>query len=414
VAEARGPVSEPQDGGSGTGALLVAGGLAVVAALAPLAVTGPLLAAVWGVAGVALAWIGERQMSRAGRASLVIRSVGLVLLALAAGWLLVRESYPTAFGGEMAGEFVRAVGYAVTIGAFCAAAYLHGGTPGRSRTLWSLVGGANLLLLWYISFEITLHIDSSRARLSGQEGLVVAAAWALYGLALAVADRVRPHRNLRYASRALVGAGLILLVLGALLANARWAWPVYRYSSYTAVLGSAWLSEYLFERTRGEDDIHGLLSLAAAMGGIWVIAFEVVRLLEPAFVLPMDQLITFEQMAWQKSMLAFWTSLGWGLYGLLMAAAGVWLRSRQTRYMALATLGLAAGYLLVSGAPNPAAPLGLRLAAYAVAAGGLAGAAQLGKKAPGERHAREGLVWKLAGWSVPVLVMLWIVLEVLR
>jgi hypothetical protein len=372
--------------------------------------TGPLLAAGGAVLGSALVWAGVRRANRPGR------WVGLALLALAAGRLVIWESYPDLLGGTLAAGPVRAIGYMVAIAAAFGAVWVYGNRPAgtRSRTFWALVTGANLLTLWYICFEITAAFDGAHhVRANGHEALMLAAVWGLYGLALAAANRVWPSRPLRYASRALEGAALVLLLLGALMANARWAAPLYRYTSYAAVLGSAWLSELLFERHPEDREVHGLLSLAAAMGGVWVIAFEVGRLLEPYFFLPMEQLLSFEQLAWQKAMTTFWTAAGWGAYGLAVMAAGVWLHSWRARYVAAGVFVVAAGYLLVSGAPNPAAPLWLRLASYALVGGGAVGAAALGCRAAGEQHPREGLVLRLLLWCGIVAAVIWAATEVL-
>ncbi|HYG58122.1 MAG TPA: hypothetical protein VD902_08690, partial [Symbiobacteriaceae bacterium] len=96
--------------------------------------------------------------------------------------------------------------------------------PGR-WSLWLAVAGNVLAFLW-MTLEITLAFDGAHnGRVAGNEGLTVAAGWALYGLALALWERRRPHLYLRYGARAAVGAGVMFMVLGALMANARWALP---------------------------------------------------------------------------------------------------------------------------------------------------------------------------------------------
>ena len=314
---------------------------------------------VWAAGSAACTWLGARSGQKA------TQWAGLLLLVPVFARLLLWETWPGLFGGVMASPYVLVLLFLAGAGATWAAARKV------ERFAVPLLAATNLLAFWGLTLGVTRAFDGAHnGRVAGHEGLAVAGVWALYGLAMALVERRRPQRLLRLGARGVLGAAASFLVLGALMANARWAFVPYRVFAYTAVLGSAWLSEYLFRHHPEDGDVHGLLSLTVTGLGVWIGSFEVVRWLEPAFTLPEGNIPTRAMLLWQRSMLTHGTAAVWALYGTAVMAAGVWVRSAQTRLLGLGIVGLAAGYLAVAGLPNPAATLWVRMVAYLAALGG--------------------------------------------
>lgn len=288
------------------------------------------------------------------------------------------------------------------------------GSRGRGRAFRVLIAVANLLAIGALTLGVTAYYDGAHnGRVSGHEELAVAGVWGLYGMGLALAGRRFTHPSLRNWARAVLGLALTYLTVGALPANARWALPGYRLGSYAAVLGGAWVAEWLFEPFAAEDrDVHGILSLVAALGGAFVLNFEVLRWLEPAFTLPAGVLLTPDLVAWQRSTIACLTAATWGAYSAGVGVAGVRFRSWRARLFAGGLAGVTLVYLVVAGAANPAAAAWVRLLGYGAAAGGALLVAGAGRRAPGDCHRLEPILWRTLPWFTAVVVVIWTVLEV--
>jgi len=331
-----------------------------------------------------------------------VRWAGLAARAVVGLWLTLWISYPDLFGGSLLPPWLRAAGFlAVIAGCLVAAVGEHrrGG-----RLAWHLVGGAHAVAVWWITFEATLAIDArNHGRLAGNEGLLVAGVWSLYGLGLALAERRFSHVYVRHAARLMLGAGVVMLVGGAILSNARWADLGYRVFAYVAVLASAFIAEALFERYRDEPEVQGLVALVAAVGGVMVIGFEIRLWLDGG-------LFTFEtgmprsaaHYAWEASVRGYAAAVNWGLYAVGVAAAGRALQAPRARLTAAALAVVGMGYLLSGAVQFSRAagmvPLALALVGCFAAAGGAALVAWMGRRAPGERHPYEAQVGRWLPW----------------
>jgi hypothetical protein len=329
--------------------------------------------------------------------------LGVALLGAASLRLVVWESYPDLFGNAMAPVWLRAVAFAVTIGGWYAAAR---GFGRDQRPHWLLLAAAHLLTVWWIMFAITAAFVNNHAIPSAHEGLLVAAAWSLYGFGLALAERRRPHAYLRMAALALVSAGLIFLMAGALMSNLRWGLPGYRLFAYAAVLGSAWAVEGLFARSDDQLGLHGLVSLTAMVSGFIIAGFEVARWLEPVFTFAPDAFRSQASWDWEAAIRASWNMIAWGAYSLACMAGAVVARSPRGRALA----GLLAGATLVAGiygAFQVAAPLSLRLPAVAAAAGGAALSAWLAGRAGGPQLRSEPRMRRALWLGSAALLLVW-------
>lgn len=343
----------------------------------------------------------------------VARWVGLAVLGAAGLWLVVWISYPDLFGGGLLPPWLRAAGFlAVIAGCLAAAAGEHrrGG-----RLAWHLAGGAHGVAVWWLTFEATLAIDARHhGRLAGDEGLLVAGVWSLYGLGLALAERRFSHVYVRHAARLMLGAGVVMLVGGAILSNARWADVEYRVFAYVAVLASAWIAEGLFERYGDEPEVRGLAALVAAVGGVMSLAFETRLWLD-------RNLFTFEtgmarsaaHYAWETSVRGYAAAVCWGLYAVAQAAVGRVLRAPRARLAAAAMALVGLGYLVLGGVHFGRAaglvpvPLALAAAAAAVGGGGVV-AWLVRRRAPGGRHPYEALAGRLLPWAAAAVAVVWV------
>lgn len=361
---------------------------------------------VWAAAAAAVVWAG----CAAGQAW--VRWAGTLLFLTPVIRLLFWETYPNLFGGQsMAPMPLRAMAFLITVAALGVAAYVQARFKGDRRQFWGLVGAASLVAFWYLTLEVTAAFDAAHnGRVAGHESLAIAGAWGLFGLGMALANRVWPHSYVRLGARAVLGAALTFLLMGSLLGNARWAFVPYRFFGYAAVLGGAWLAEYLFERDPDEDDVQGILSLVAALGGFAVCSFEVVRWLEPAFTHPPDALLSLKEFAWQRSMLGFWRVASWSGFAVCLMTAGVWLRSARARQMALAALGLSLAYGLWLTATNPAAIAWVRWVAFTAAVGGSLLAARLGRRVSGMQRV-EAVAVKVLPWAAGAIAVAWVALD---
>lgn len=340
--------------------------------------------------------LGAAVAVAAGSANAWLRWAGLLAFLPATGRLLAWETYPHLFGTGLSPALWRAAAFLTVALALGAAAYASSRQRDGQETGWWLAGALGLVGFWYLTLQITLAYDATHnGMIAGHESLAIAGSWSLFGLALALLDRRWPHQYLRYGSRAVMGAALTFLLLGALLANARWADPSYRAFGYLGVFGSIWLAEYLFERYKEDWEVHGVLSLVAAFGGFFVCSFEVVRWLEPAFTHPVGVLLSLEQFEWQRSMLGFWRVASWSLYGLAVVGAGVWLQSPRTRLLGLGGLGLSLAYGLFLVGTNPSALTWVRWLAYAAAVGGTAVAGLLTRRAVSVAALASAIAWAL-------------------
>lgn len=183
-------------------------------------------------------------------------------------------------------------------------------------------------------------------RIAGNEALAIAAAWGLSGWVAAWLRTRGGPVELRNGARILFAAGLLYLLLGALLGNSRWAEPWARLVGYGGALGAVWAGEWLLLRSGDVDeaDAGRLLGLTAAAAGFGAAAFEVVRWLEPAFTLEMGATLTPELHSEQMAVKGLWTTAVWAPYGLAVTWAGLRLASMPTRQLGTVMLGAAWAY----------------------------------------------------------------------
>jgi len=267
------------------------------------------------------------------------------------------------------------------------------------------------MAFWWISFEAAYAIDARHhGRLAGDEGLLLIGAWALYGLVLGLVDRWFSHLYIRQAARLMFALGLIWLVLGLFLANARWADREFRWFGYLAVLLSPWATEVFFQRHGDDHQVQGLVSLAAAVAGAAAAAFELRLWLDDhVFLFDLELRRTAESFAYEASVRAYTALAVWGLWALGVAVAGVWLRSGRTRLLAAGMFGCALGYGVLA-VFRPGAPLLPQAAGMAAACGGAVVASWLGHRAVGERLPEEALAFRWLPWGAAGVVALWVAL----
>jgi hypothetical protein len=332
----------------------------------------------------------------------IVRWAGLAALAAVGLWLTLWISYPDLFGGSLLPPWLRAAAFLAVIAGCLVAAV--GERRRGGRLAWYLAGGAHAVAVWWVTFEATLAIDARHhGRLAGNEGLLVAGVWSLYGLGLALAERRFSHMYVRHAARLMLGAGVVMLVGGAILSNARWADLGYRVFAYVAVLASAFVAEALFERYRDEPEVRGLVALVAAVGGVMALAFETRLWLDRnLFTFPTAMARSAAHYAWEASVRGYAAAVNWGLYAVGVAAAGRALRAPRARLTAAALAVVGLGYLLRGAVQyGPAAgmvPPVLALIGAVAAAGGAGMVAWLGRRAPGERHPYEAPVGRWLPW----------------
>ncbi|HWI52275.1 MAG TPA: hypothetical protein VNT01_09080, partial [Symbiobacteriaceae bacterium] len=244
------------------------------------------------------------------------RVAGLAALGAAALRMAVWESYPDLLGGTMAPLWLRTAGYLAVVGACLAMAAAYWRRSGDGRAFRGLLLGAVSMAFWWITFEATYALDARHhGRVAGNEGLLVVGVWALYGLVLALADRWFTHFYVRQSARFMLALGLVWLVLGAFLANARWADPGYRWFGYLAVLLSTWAAEGLLQRHGEDHQMQGLAGLAAAVAGLFVAAFELRLWLDNhLFFFELEVRRTAESFAYEASVRTYALLAVWGLW----------------------------------------------------------------------------------------------------
>lgn len=198
-------------------------------------------------------------------------------------------------------------------------------------------------------------------RIAGNEALAIAAAWGFSGWVAAWLRSRGGPPEFRNGARILFAAGLLYLLLGALLGNSRWAEPWARLVGYGGALGAVWAGEWLFRRSGDVDeaDAGRLLGLTAAAAGFGAAAFEVVRWLEPAFTLEMGVTLTPELYSEQMAVKALWTAAVWAPYGLAVTWAGFRLDSLPTRQLGTVMLAAAWAYFGFSLLRHGAGPVWL-------------------------------------------------------
>lgn len=196
------------------------------------------------------------------------------------------------------------------------------------------VGILAVVLAWWFD-------GAHNGKIAGNEAMAMAALLGLSGLALALATVRTGFPEVQTGVKVLLLGAQAYLVVGALMGNARWAEDGYRFLGYAGVLLSTWISELVLS---GADD-RGLLSASAVVVGFGSCGFEVIRWLEPAFALPLGQVITPEQLARQEATWLFWTVGVWAPYTLGVSAVAVRLRSQPAMRLAIGLYGVAGGYL---------------------------------------------------------------------
>jgi len=385
----------------------------------PVALRGPWIAVAWALEGAILVWVGFLARARG------VTWGGLTVLALAAGRLLVWETFPALFGNPLPVPAMRTAMFLLAVAAFYLATWAYSRNKGSTAVLGALAIGGNVLSLWYITWEICLHFG--QPYYTGAPGatyaagilslpFIVAGVWGLYGLALSLSDIVLRRQGVRTGARVVLGAALAWLTLGGLVgatgvsgivASAELAGQAARQSGLIASVGAVWLAELVIrlrakagagsgqperrvESTRvAIDRSNGALSLAASGVAFVALAVEVLRLLAPHLAPVLGQVAGPSFRAWQLSTQVFAVASTWGLYAILVMVAGVILRSSATRTAAAVYQGLAILLLAVLGARNPAAAPALRATAFGLVVVGAYLSAFLSSRAGSTRPASE-------------------------
>lgn len=256
--------------------------------------------------------------------------------------------------------------------------------------LFTGVAALTALLAW-------LFDGAHNGRIAGNEAMVIAGAWGFSGMAAAVFRRQGGPAELRNGARILFAAGLLYLVLGALLGNSRWAEPWARLVGYAGALGSVWAGEWLLLGGGGDEDADAgrLVALTAAAAGFGASAFEVVRWLEPAFTLAMGTTLTPEIYARQQAVRGLWTAAVWAPYGLAVVWVAVRVGSQAGLQLGAGALAAAWAYgafAVVRHASGPGWLVGLAGASLAlgtVGAGALYRLWRKGSQTTGSGEVRQ-------------------------
>lgn len=210
------------------------------------------------------------------------------------------------------------------------------GLPATQLGAWLTVG-AHLIALWLITYAV---IDRTRGTVStGEEELLIASAWGLYGLILVLTAPLFSRRPSWLAvGQSVLAFAISFLLIGGLMANARWAGPLYRFGAYAGVPGAILVAAWVRHR-RGElTDPDRLLAAAAVALGFGLCSFEVRRWLEPLFTYPNGSMVSPEQLARDQNLQSLWTLGLWGGYSLLLIGTAAWLRSRTVRFLGTSLL----------------------------------------------------------------------------
>lgn len=312
-------------------------GLAVAALLSIL--LPPVLQAVaWALVGLALIAWGRP----AGQHPLRLAGALVLLLALARATLvdtlLVRASQ----------DLVRQLSFALVGLSGLGAIWTYRAGDGEGWARRWLTIGVHGAILWAITYEIADAIELTRGAASaGNEALWIAAAWGLYGLLLTLTAPLVP-RNLPWqgVAQSAFTFALAFLLMGGLMAQARWADAPVRFAAYAAVLGGIWLAGWVQDRRSSLTEPDRLLALAAATLGFGICSFEVLRWLEPRFTYP-EGTVTLAMLRRDQSLLNSLALAVWTGYGLLVLGAAAALRSRVVRFMGASLLLSTGLYLLL-------------------------------------------------------------------
>lgn len=276
--------------------------------------------------------------------------------------------------------------------------------------LWAC---AHLALLVWVTVQISgwLHAPGN-GRVAGNREMLLAGVWAAYGLLLFLWGDRFSSRPARLGARFLLAAALSYLMLGALMANGRWALPLFRASAYLLVLAGIWLVEWLGRHHAEEAELQGLLGHAALLCGAWTVGFEALRWTEPLLTLPDGHWPTAQWLRWGDGVRAYAMGGGLGLYALATMAAGVRISSARTRVLAAALFALALGALLQHGLPGLQAPWPLRLFAFAALVPGAGLAGWMGLQAEEAPQTRTWLTMKVLAVGAMLLGTAWLSYEV--
>ncbi|HLO01790.1 MAG TPA: DUF2339 domain-containing protein [Symbiobacteriaceae bacterium] len=364
----------------------------------PVSVTGYGLAAAWSAYGLLLALVAWRWPNVGPRlgARLVLVAPLLALLPL---------SY---FGTAMLPlRLSVSVGL---LGAIWLAEYLFRPTAERFEGVGLLSLVATVVGAFLLRLEVDHWADAARLRLAKEMALSVRT--------LAYAGRVRAEQLLgrvamtdlallalyalvvmlvvnwlRSRSGKLVAAGLFgltfLIALTALEPGLA-APPVLRMATFGALVGGACLAGYLARRQGEDARLHGVLSLgAAALTAYWG-ALEASHWLDPGSPL------------WP---MAIWL----GLYGLVLVALCLWLRSLEGRFLGFASAAL--GLILGQAVATEDLTHWPRWLAWAVPAGALWLFPYLVRRFRREEEEIDLPLSMWAGLAAAALALPWLYLE---
>ncbi|MGE5559770.1 MAG: DUF2339 domain-containing protein [Chloroflexota bacterium] len=360
-------------------------GLAVVLTVVafPLALDGSWVTVAWALLGALLVWLGFIGELPG------IRRSGLAVLGLAALRLVTRDSFPARFGLPLLTPGLRAFTFLAMIAALYLAVLAYTRQRGDRATRDGLAATASLFTLWYLTLEIILSYRDLRpaADVYGSCGMTIAVVWAVYGLALCLADLRFCYAGLRNGARVVLG-----LALAAMAATIGVYDPpaIIGFAGVGLTAAAIWLGE-LGIRLRGLDGRrNGGLSLLAN-----ALAFAAVGLQT------------------HRATAAFITIAVLAGYALLAMVAAVLLRSASARGLAgilAAIAAVAAGY----GAAHPEAAWQLRLAAFVLTVPGTCFSIWLAARAGDRRPQWERAIMVVAGLSAAALTAWWGAAELMR
>lgn len=283
------------------------------------------LTAAWAVAGLALIFAGR------GEPHYPLRFAGSIGLLLAVGQMAA---------GQAGGNLIRQSSAGVAMLAFLLAIWTYRPGKGEGLVRGLLAVCAHLVGLWVITYEVAAAIPLDRGATSmGNEALWMATAWGLYGLMLVLTSPwVSPDLPWKGLGQIIFTCALLFLLMGGLMAQARWADPLPRFASYAGVPGAMILAAWAQKRSGSLTEPDRLLALAAAALGFGILSFEVLRWLEPVFTYPQGTTVTPAMLARDRNLQTLWTLGLWALYTVLLWGIGERLRSRSVRFLALVLL----------------------------------------------------------------------------
>lgn len=372
----------------------------------PLALSGPWITAAWALQGALMVWLGFSSGYGG------VRQAGLAVLGLAAARLVSCDTLPWQFGEPPLTQLMRAFTFATVVLACYAAAIAYSRRRGNRAVRDGLAGAASLFTLWYLTLEVCLRYRDIRplGEALGSCGMTLAAVWAVYGLALALADGRFSYSALRTGARAVLGLALAAMTV----ANVRYDVPeLMGYLGLVVAVAAAWLAEYCF-RLRGVDrPANGGLSLAAnalAFAGLAVQANQVLTVrLAPSVGGPL----------WPVAADAVFSLRIWVIvavlaaYVLLAMAAGILLRSATARGTA-ALLSLVVTIAASYGAIHLQSAWPVRLLAFVLAVPGVYLAIRLAGRTPDRAPHWESTAALAAGLAAATLTAWWGACELLR